>query len=189
MGVIIMTYEQILNLLKEFEGVIGAIFGSLLGIVGTMITTQYLKNKGNIRVVLIDSIYNIYGWVDGYYKDDIDFENASGLSLDFNIELYNESESPKYLNNFNIELFDVNGEKLIRLELDSLDSKRLAAGAIRYDSISYINVEPKKIMKQGFHCNVSFENNDHLKNFKKICFNYTDVTEKVNSILVVNVES
>lgn len=186
-----MTYEQVLSLLIEFEGVIGAIFGSLLGIIGTMITTQYLKNKGNIRVVLIDSCHNIYGWIDGFYKDDmkIDDDGTDGISLDFNIELYNESESPKYLNNFNIELFDVNGIKLIRLELDSLDSKRLAAGAIRYDSISYINVEPKKIMKQGFHCNVSFENNDHLKQFNKIYFNYTDITGKAKSMLIVAGES
>lgn len=184
-----MTYEQILNLLKEFEGVIGAIFGSLLGVVGTMITTQYLKNKGNIRVVLIDSLHKAYCFEYGIYKEDIHINDASGLSLEFTIELYNESESPKYLNNFNVELFDNNGIMLCKLEVDSLDSRRVAAGAIRYDSISYINVEPKKIMKQGFCCNVPFENNDHLKNFKKICFNYTDVTEKVNSILVVNVES
>ena len=41
---------DILNIIKEFEGIIGAVLGSI----GTLIATDILKRKGKLNIYLMD---------------------------------------------------------------------------------------------------------------------------------------
>ncbi|MBT2640065.1 hypothetical protein J7I80_14635 [Bacillus sp. ISL-41] len=155
-----MTVNQVLSVLKEYDGVIGAVLGTVLGSISTLLVTHWLKNVGQVSLKLKE--YDIQ-----YYKSDdyggrspIDMlEEADYADLQFEIDIYNSAENVKTINDINFQLIDDTNAVIHTGKFNDIETGRMSAGAYRYDSLSFLNCKPKELAKKEL----------------KICFSSSDI--------------
>lgn len=142
--------SHVFLILKEFEGLIGAILGSI----STLMVTHWLKNSG--KLIFDVKHYNKNFYVQDDYGQLIDAEtlNEDGYAeLSFEIDIYNTSESLKVLNNIHFEFIDDNNTVIHSGKLKDLDTRRLLGGMQRYDELEFMNCNPKELSKKKLQIN------------------------------------
>ena len=80
---------EFINLLLNFEGVIGAIGGS----VATLVVTKYLKNKGTVKAYLNEISKDFYNYEEWGDRIDADYRSASTCKIDIELFLHNTTEN------------------------------------------------------------------------------------------------
>ena len=91
--------SEILQLLNDFQGIIGTILGS----VTTLIVTDILKKRGQLKNYLVSyeakfQTFRDVGCSMGGKRD----EDFYGYSIKYIIQIYNQSDTPKIMRDFRL---------------------------------------------------------------------------------------
>lgn len=92
----------LLDYINEFEGIIGAVLGS----VSTLIVTDFIKRRGKLNIFVFNREYSFdtYGSVrcSQQGKEDNDLY---GFSLKYKLHIYNSSDIPRIMRDFQIIIY------------------------------------------------------------------------------------
>ncbi|MET3699365.1 hypothetical protein SAMN05877753_1116 [Bacillus oleivorans] len=144
--------EVIIDLVKSFEGIIGAVLGSVI----TLITTHFLKKAGTITSNIIGVEYDFRNYqINGQGKAVETVEMADHASIEINIDFFNNSESYKSINDLRVSLYDDNKQKIFEVVPNDEDTRRRTSYGSTSDKLEYLNISPGELVKKtlsfGFH--------------------------------------
>lgn len=107
--------SEIIDLIQNFEGVIGAI----LGVVVTLIMSHILKNSGKL-IIYPSDLKVEYKKEDQYgaYEVSCGLEEAKYVTFDIDFDLYNSSEIPNVFRDLKFTFYENN---LLLHEVERLD--------------------------------------------------------------------
>lgn len=175
--------EYVFSVVKEFEGIIGA----LLGVVVTMLMNEYLKAKGRLKYYFTDFSINHMGVDDvGTYRCFDKESDYTSIEYEFKFQIYNTSESKKILRDIKIQF--ISDELEIRVVPKDSSTRRGYAGGFTCDSIGVINLNPKEILEMKVEGYIGSQDTDikKLKNIEKIYMVAKDSDDKIVKKLIVN---
>ncbi|MCB2354460.1 hypothetical protein [Clostridium estertheticum] len=173
--------------LKEFDGIIGAIAGGVIGTVSTLIATQLLKRMGKLNLF-------IKKWeirrpqLDGYGGTSM--VNATSCNeayyhITFNMETYNGSEIPKIMRDVKIAFYKDKKELFKIVPCDRDNDKVIAGGFRDSQEVNVLNFEPKKCTTKDFSFRIDdIDMLDNLKEVNKIYFIHTNENKKVKKLFI-----
>lgn len=135
--------QNIVCIIKEFEGIIGAILGS----VATLIATDFLKQKGKLKIYLMDFKgqywYNSKEKHYGPTTSKKDGTTIDSFRFEFIIDIYNSSELPKIMRDLKICIFQ--RKKLIKeIDVNDEDTRRTVSRCITVDKTTIFNFNGKE---------------------------------------------
>lgn len=171
--------HDLIIILKEFEGIMGTILGS----VTTLIVTDLLRKIGKLKLYLIE-------WRGVYYsnselgeivlaKDD---KNLYNFGFSYILQVYNKSDTPKIMRNFKVKFYK-NKEVFSLIPYD--DSTRSYQNHILHiENIEVINVKPKEIqvLKQSGYIN--FNELPNIENSSKVELTYYDEKDRKRKVVL-----
>ncbi|ALV20777.1 hypothetical protein [Carnobacterium antarcticum] len=128
--------DNLITLLKEFEGIIG----TLLGIVVGTVISYIQNNTGKIKIFLTESKYyftesNLDGNDRVIYIEKKDGTNSHDFDFASNIEIYNSSNTRKILRNIKLFIETTNGIEYKKLFVEN------------NNFFDVLNVEAKSIVR------------------------------------------
>jgi hypothetical protein len=157
--------KDVLELIKDFEGIIGA----LLGVIVTLILTQLLKSVGKIRFYILDNHINLRGKINdwGIVADTENLDEAEYIIATIKLEVYNSSEIPKILREVKLCFFN-DKQLLFDIKPDDEATRRVAAAMEIYEPLDNINLPPKNIIVLNLRCIIPKEKLELFKQCNKI---------------------
>lgn len=173
---------EILQALKEFEGIIGTILGS----VTTLIVTDILKKIGKLKTYLISYEDKFQTFRDvGCGMNGKKDEDFYGYSVKYVIQVYNKSDTPKIMRDFKL-VFLKNMEEVYTIVPKDEETKKYYSHTIYIDEMEILNVEPKKIqvLKQSIY--VNYDMLDRIEGANKLELQYRDEKDKTRKIILSN---
>ncbi len=134
---------SVIDVLKEFQGIIG----TLLGVAITLFMTKWLESWGKTRYYFskIDVTYSKKGEY-GVRVTTESMAEAEFIDGEFNFEVYNGVNIVKPVKD--IKALVITENNSIETDLLNADTYRVSASLIRYDKVSYINLRPNEV--QGY---------------------------------------
>lgn len=169
-----------LILIKEFEGIIGAIFGSSI----TLILTHLLKSLGktkvfsnNLKTVFLKS--DEYGG--GIETSSLEAEHGE---VTFDLELYNSTEVPKSIRNLNVKFYNQRKQLLFSILPQDEATRKFAAAQYRREVLSIVNIPSKQLVKYEIHLSIDTANCEKISLCKYIYFEYTNLNGKTKEKLI-----
>lgn len=155
--------EKFISIIKEFEGIIGA----LLGVIITMLMNEYLKEKGNIKYYFDNLTINYKARGNyGNYMDVDKGEDYEGVEYRLDIQLYNTSESRKILRDIKLQF--IGSEGTIEDIPKDRSTERVSGGISIRDSLKIININPKEIVEIKVGGSFYHFNCDDINDIKKL---------------------
>jgi len=171
---------DIISIIKGFEGILGAVLGSST----TLIVSDILKRKGELKLYLIkwEGCYKTYGDIGCSLlgKEDSDFYF---YSFSYTLQVYNKSDVPKIMKDFKIKFYKEK-EEVYSFIPNNDYTERYGAGSTMVDKMEVANIKPKEIqvLKQSGYVN---ENDlDIIEGTSKIKLTYYDEKDKERTILL-----
>ncbi len=135
--------QDIICIIKEFEGIIGAILGSTI----TLIITDILKKKGKLKIYLNDFDGKYwYNSKDNHYGPTTskkDGTNIESFRFEFDIDVYNSSELPKIMRDLKINIYK-NKELLKEVDVNDEETRRVVSRCITVDKTTIYNIPAKE---------------------------------------------
>lgn len=173
--------EYLIRILSEYDGIIGAV----LGTVATLITTDWLQNKGKLNIFVLnwtakyETYYDAGCSASGKKDNDLyDYLNK------FELEIYNSSSLPKIMRSVKIEYYNNNKIKYVS-NIDNEDTRRLIANCILHtDELEVINFMPKEVIKLKLSADIGENKLDEIEGCNKVLFSYIDEKNKKRSIVL-----
>lgn len=161
-----------LILIKEFEGIIGAIFGSSI----TLILTHILKSSGKTKVFSnnIEAIFFNYDEYGSAVESLEPLEEDHG-QVTFDLELYNSTEVPQSIRNLNVKFYNQRKQLLFSILPKDEATRRFVASQNMRDVLSIVNIPSKQINKYGIFLFIEKTNCEKISLCKNIYFEYTDL--------------
>lgn len=159
--------KEIFDLIKSFEGMIGAVLGSLL----TLIVTHILRKTGKVTSNVVDTKFEFTKNEFGEETDKL--SEASGASIEIIVDFFNNSESYKSINDIEIRLCDNNDNEIQKIIPQDLDTRKASKHLIDYDNLEYFNIGPNELIKKGLRINFHSENIELLRNTEYFKFIYS----------------
>ena len=165
--------ENIIKIIIELEGIIGAI----LGVVATLIVTDILKRKGKLEIYIVNAEGNFYYNDDGFRTK----KREKGQEIDYyrfelEFSVYNKSDIPKVIRDVKVELY-VDNKFVLEQNVQDEETRRYGNHYSVADDAKIFNIEPKKadIFKFTF-----FLNDDIARKLvdKKVTFKLRYYNEK-----------
>ncbi|SIT91607.1 hypothetical protein [Edaphobacillus lindanitolerans] len=149
---------DIIDLIKSFEGIIGAVLGSVL----TLITTHLLKKAGGLTSnINIDNV-NITEDKDGFFKNVESLKEADHAKVELVVDFYNSSEIYKSISDIKVDFYD--GKKLIySIPLSDSDTRKTGKIFTAFDEFEYLNVAPNELVKKKLFFEFNQNNIEILK--------------------------
>lgn len=147
-----MTVNQFLEILKTYDGVFGAVLGSI----STLIVTHILKNMGKVSIKIRNMKVE-------YFKSDnyggrqrVDKFCENGYAdIRIFLDIYNSANNNKTINDIQYKLLD-DTKKVIHIgEMSDFETGKVSAGALKFEKFTFLNCNPKELVKKDLH--VSFE--------------------------------
>ena len=185
--------QNIICIIKEFEGIIGAILGSAF----TLIITDILKKIGKLKIYL-NNFEGRY-WYNS--KDDRYEPTTSkkyGTSIEsfrfkFDIDVYNSSELPKIMRDLKISIYK-NKKFLKEVNVNDEETRRVVCRCITVDKTTIFNIPAKEsynlklsaeipediafMMKDGLIIKLKYKNEKNKnKYFKIFCDKVSELEE------------
>ncbi len=158
---------SLVDLLKEFEGIIGA----LLGVAMTMVMTRWLESWGKTQFAFSDVAITYYtrDKMGGASKTDCP-QNAEWLNGSFRLEVFNGASTGKAVTG--IKALIVTKHNEIETDLSDLNTGRFVAASMRYDKVPHISLRPKEIegYELQFHLNSSDFKDTSIEKITKLYF-------------------
>ena len=135
--------ENLISIIKEFEGIFGAILGSIT----TFIITDILKKTGTLKLYLMK--YECIYWYYDKIKKTTSQLKTEDCEIDYCviniiIDLYNSCEFPRIMRDVSLKVY--NGKKLLgTFKVNNEDSRRMTeAKYFRVDNLNIVNVNAKE---------------------------------------------
>jgi hypothetical protein len=172
--------DNILQIIKDFEGVIGAVLGS----VSTLIVNDILKKKGILKIYLM-KFEGIYYTIDkGVIRQAKGEEdNILYYSFNYKIQVYNRSETPKIMRDFKV-IF-IKDKKIVYSVVPADEStRRVTETRYHADDMDVYNIMPKTIQVLEQSGLVNEEEFDKVEGLTKIELNYYDEMDKKRRVLL-----
>lgn len=171
-----------IEIIKEFNGIIGAVVGS----VTTLIVTKLLKSTGKIHLYLKD--WDVKNTIKNEFRERTYIKTTSleveSLYIKFKMDIYNSSEIPKIMRNIKIGFYD-NKKELFSVILNDKDNEITREYFSFSQESTIINIEAKKCIVKEFNFNIDDKTIiDLLKNTNTIYFMYTNEKNKNKKVLI-----
>jgi len=134
---------DIFDIIKEFEG----IFGVLLGVIVTMVSTELIKRWGKIYTYFDNwnaSLYKQNKYGESIGIDFVDYEESDYYKYEFDLQIFNSSQIYKALRDIRIE-FVFDNKSIFDIPNNNVTSRQVAFGIIS-DEIKSINLIPMQIL-------------------------------------------
>jgi hypothetical protein len=172
--------NEVINIVKDFEGVIGAILGS----VSTLIVTDILRKKGKLKIYLMkyEGIY--------YSNDSGVVRQAKGVedsilyySFSHKIQVYNKSEIPKIMRDFKV-IFLKDKEIVYSLVPNDEATRRISGPIHHVDVMEVSNIMPKTIQVIEHSGIVKKEDFDKVNCSNRIELLYYDEKDRKKRLLL-----
>ena len=178
--------QEIICFIKEFEGIIGAVFGAI----ATLITTEILKSVGKLKIYVMDSKgvfnYNVTGCIVEWRESKED--KLCGYNHNIILNLYNSSDSPKFIRDLKLNIY--NEEKLLFIkEMKDESTRTITQGILRIskaDNAKIYNIEPKIAIELNLSFYIKAEEYKKIKNNKKVRFEISYINDK-NKVIKMDV--
>jgi hypothetical protein len=173
---------EYLKILKDYEGIIGTILGSL----STLIISDILKGKGRLKIYLNEWDEKFLNKKELGICTEDDKESAIIEQYKYNLSLhiYNSSESIKIMRKISVNFYCNNDLLLKSIPYDP--EKSIGNGRIerQLNHVEVINIKPKEVFELHL-----FDYIDETKfidnhNFNKIVFEYLDNKSKIKTFLI-----
>lgn len=158
------------EILLNYQGIIGAIAGTVLGTVSTLITTHILSNYGKVET----SIFDVE--VVRHEKDPL--QSYDSLRLDFKVKFYNKSESNKIIDDVKVVFLNNKHEELLQVTPDDLDTHRTINRFPRVDELYFVNLSPKQLTLKKLKVGVTDSEIKDLDSIKIIELRYINKRKK-----------
>jgi len=171
-----------LKVLNEYDGIIGTI----LGVVATLITTDWLQHRGKLNIFIMKwtGKYETYYDVGCSHKGKEETD-LYGYCNEFEIEVYNSSSIPKIMRNVKIEFYD-NKELKYSNEIKDEDTRRYTSHITTIDKFEVINFKPKEVVKLKLSNYIHEDELIEIEGTNRIFLTYVDENNKKNKILIHN---
>lgn len=170
---------NILEILKEFEGIIGAILGSLF----TFITTFALSRIGKLNIYLMSFEGDYWYYNSEFYGPSITKTKTSRLQcfkLVAVIDFYNSSELPKIMRNIKLVAYDKN-KLLCDINITDEKTRRMTSGHyVTADDFNLCNINSRETYSLEFGAVLPKEVAEKLKNGLILKLRYRDEKNKIN---------
>lgn len=172
--------NNILQIVKEFEGIIGAVLGS----VATLIATDYLSKKGKLKIYLMkyEGIYETYKDVGCYSGEEKELQ-LYHFRLNYKLQVYNKSDTPKIMRDFKI-LFIRDKKVLYYLVPDDEATRRFSAHTYMVDEMEVSNVMPREIQVLEQSGYISEEELGKIEGATKIELVYFDEKDRKRRVVL-----
>ncbi|MDU4889785.1 MAG: hypothetical protein E6344_07345 [Clostridium sp.] len=173
--------EYVISFIKEFEGIIGA----LLGVIITMLMNEYLKSKGKIKYYFDNFVIRYMATDNEGCYGSVEKEAAyESIEYEFNMQIYNTSESKKILREIKIQF--ISDELEIETTPKDSSTSRKYGGGYVCDSINIININPKEILEISIEGYIDICESDikKLKNINKVFMLAKDSNDKTIKKLI-----
>lgn len=178
--------NEILQITKELEGVIGAV----LGTVSTLIVTELLKNKGKLNCYINDweAKFDTYGDVGCSMMGKTD-DDLYGYGFSFELQIYNSCDVKRILRNITITFHKNGKEKLSIIPYDESTRRRTQISS-KADKIKIVNIIPKEIIEIKLSGWIIEEDLYKLDNIDSIYIGfYNEKNKKVKKLISKNLVS
>lgn len=180
--------SDIICYIKEFEGIIGAILGS----VATLIVTNWLRKKGGLKIYILNS-KSEFSYEDN--GDIISWRNSKKnklLEYKYSIELniYNSSDICRNIKNLRFKIFNDN-KQLLEGEWKDKNQKKIRNEIVSYDylkNIKVCNIYPMVVNEFNLYFCLSTEEYRKIDNNKKVklVLCYYDDKDKYRELILFN---
>lgn len=180
-----MSFSEIISLLKDFEGIIGTLLGTLLGAVGTVLLTRFLQNTGKITLYPEEVVFSFKKPND--LGDSIEVTDASQSeygSLIFPIQLYNSSEILKALRGFKIVFTDNDKDTIFTTTPKDESTRKFSAARHIRETLSIVNILPKQIVRYEIYSFLSKNDCEKLSECKYVFLEFHEPDNKRKRCLI-----
>ncbi|MCQ4922264.1 hypothetical protein NE686_04150 [Tissierella carlieri] len=170
--------REILQVLNDFQGIIGAILGSAT----TLIVTDMLKKRGQLKIYLITYKDKFQTFKDvGCSMGNKEDEDFYGYSVKYVIQVYNKSDTPKIMRDFKFVFFK-NKKEIYSIVPDNEDTRRYSSYTTNINEMEISNIAPKEIqvLKQSIY--IMYEVLDRIEGSDRIELQYRDEKDKKRKV-------
>lgn len=154
----------------DYQGIIGAIAGTVLGTISTLITTHILRSYGRVETSIFDVRF------DEFEQNPLNSSNV--IRLDFKVKFYNSSESTKVLDDLELVFLDGKGVELLRIAPDDRETLRSSRSFVHVDKLYFVNLSPKQLTLKKLQIEVSDRSLSELEEIKTIKLHYVNKRKK-----------
>ncbi|AHF08574.1 hypothetical protein [Desulfitobacterium metallireducens] len=162
-----------------------AIFGTLLGTIVTLVTTHFLKSKGKLMFEPQNWSLRFYKFVTGVEKEITSSEEASYALFNFELIIYNNSETPKSLKDIYLEIKDEKTQ--LNLILKNSNTARYSSGFRNIDEVKILNIAPKTMFCIPLEGNLDENTTKQIRNGMKVIFHAKDYKNKTYQTEIANI--
>lgn len=173
--------DNILQLVKDFEGVIGAILGS----VSTLIVTDILRRRGKLKSYIMK--YEGVFYTNDSAGDIRPIENENdkiiNYSFEYKIQVYNRSDTTKIMRDFKVVF--IKDKKIVYSFVPRNEATRIYSSySYKVDEMEVSNVMPREIQVLDQSGYVSGELIDRIEGSTKVELHYYDEKDKKRRVLL-----
>lgn len=165
---------EIINIIKEFEGIIGALAGVLV----TLAYTEYLKRKGKVVIYVVDRKweYHTFDRV-GYLPNGKANSDLHDLTIEISLDIYNSSELPRVMRDIQLEFYV--DKSLVHTSLPKDEAtKRYTQISIEFEDFSINNIMPRQIQRVNLINYVLFNELSKIEHVDRIRLSYINEDDK-----------
>lgn len=175
---------MILEILNNFEGIIGAI----LGVVATMIVSFILKKIGKVYIKSRD--YRIVKYSrDGYGApiETNDYALVDNIQISFNISLFNSSDEPRGLQDIKVSFYESKKKSKFSIIPNDMATRKSTSYGSYTDELSVINLPPKTMVYYVIEAYISDKNVLKFVECNSIYFEVKDHKNKTVKHFIGNI--
>ncbi len=170
--------EFVLEILKEYQGIIG----TLTGIITTTVLNRIIKTRGKISIYTDN--FNLEKLLDEDKSyDNSDVWDAFKYKYTFDLQIYNNSEEIKFIKNLKVNIYYKNQKEHTESQPLYYDKNKHYKN---FDNIKALNLKPKEIYcveVTGDFMNLC--NEEELnKRLERITLTYIDDKNKHKEIII-----
>ena len=152
--------------IREFEGIIGAVLGATFGTVATLSTTKIMQKIGKTNIFVSDHNVKFLSKEETQMsgsgkRESLPFDEAVMLTVRTSIEFYNSSDSPKIIRNFAVSFRDNRNKELENVKPKNLSTtknvKTSIGGYLSTSDLTILNLPPKEIISIPIESTISDE--------------------------------
>lgn len=172
--------DNLIKLLLEFEGIVGAVLGS----VATLIATELLKSRGKVKLYLkeFQGIYQTYGDVGAGQRGKTD-NDFYGYNLKYTFQIYNGTDLPRIMRDFKVDFYK--GDKIVYSDVPkNEETRRYSQHFSNVDEMEISNIYPREIQILKHSIYISSENLDKIEGATKIEMIFYNEKDKKRSLLL-----
>lgn len=173
---------ELIQILKDFEGIIGAVLGS----VATLVTTYCLQHRGKLKNYSIEYIARFQTFKDvGCGMKGKEDKDIYGYSIRYRFEIYNGYDYPRVVRKFLLDFY--RNKKLVFSEVPKDELTRIYNHHISHAENSELaNIPSHEIMAfdQSVYLMYSDESFNKLDGITRVELSYLDENDKKRTIII-----